>query len=318
MATTAGDIVTRVRDAIPDPVYNAAGVAQPNSDGRMFRASTLYRWLDDGITSLVQRTGWVVEDWYAMSVASGLPFYSVDPKWVNVENAYKDAWRLARVDEQITIWPQQTGTTKSLWFSTRRVTDHWEITFFPYPTNSDPTETLAATLNLAVTVATLNGAASTNWLPYGFVQIDDEILYYGQRRNDDEVLDPLSRGRCGTSADTHNNGSTVRHLSLWFKGHRLPLAVSTSSSVVEIPPSFVYPLQDYVLARCRNAENEFQESRAKMAEFNSFCETIRQDPGWKENQGHQTLAYGEPVLGPLAFGRVVVPILVAAFTWWML
>src|SRR5262245_28913404 len=48
--TLAGDLITSIRDEIPDPSYNAAtDDPLPDGNGGLFRASTLYRWLDEAI-----------------------------------------------------------------------------------------------------------------------------------------------------------------------------------------------------------------------------------------------------------------------------
>lgn len=304
MSITAGTIITRVRDAVPDPTYDASGNALPNANGGLVRASSLYSFLDDAIKTLTQRTGWVVNDWYAFGAASSQAFYPLDAKWINIENAFKDAWRLARVDEQVLIWPSQVGAPKSLWFATHRVTDHWEITFFPTPTLTDPTTTLSVTAGPAVSVMTVGSTAS--WNTYGFMSVDNEIMWYGAFSNSGNIS-PIQRGMAGTTATTHNAGAPVSHLTLWVKGKRLPLTVATASDVVELPGNFLQPLQTYVLAKVRQLEHEWAEAGRLMKEFDEQCERINQDPNWRNSQGMQILAYGEPAYGPLAFGKIVVP-----------
>jgi hypothetical protein len=316
MSVTAGSIVTRVRDLIADPVYSSTGVANPSGDGEDFRASTLYNFLDDAIGIVVQRTGWVVQDWTAYAVVSGQPNYVLDPKWINIDDGFKDIWRLQRIDEAYTYWPNLTTSGKSSWFSTHRVTDHWEIGLFPAPNTNEPTPTLVATLSNTGTTASLSSVSSFN--SYGYMSVDNEIVFYGSVQSVSGAfsITPLQRGQCGTSVSSHNNGALCTHLTVWFKGRRMPLTVATASDVVELPLSFLHPLQTYVLARCREMTEEFQQAAALMKQFDEQVERIRQDPAWRENQGMQIMAYGEPALGGLAFGRLVIPILVGLVLWW--
>src|SRR5205807_9893296 len=53
---SAGTIVTNVRDEIPDPVYDASDTPLPDVNG-LQRASTLYRWLDQGVKEAARLMG---------------------------------------------------------------------------------------------------------------------------------------------------------------------------------------------------------------------------------------------------------------------
>jgi len=59
----AGEIITAVRDLMPDPVYDPLTDAPlPDANGSFLRASTLYRWLSGGIREVARRANWIVID----------------------------------------------------------------------------------------------------------------------------------------------------------------------------------------------------------------------------------------------------------------
>ena len=165
--------------------------------------------------------------------------------------------------------------------------------------------------NLADT--TISVTTSNGFLPFGYVLIDSEQIYYGSvsQSGANAVLKSVVRGTGVTSANTHNNAVTVSHQALWVKGGRLPNAVATASDVVELPAPMLVPLQWYVLARCRAAEQEFQESARLMNDYEKWCQNYMADPRTKFHQGAQAKAYGSEPFAGLYFGRLIVPTIAA-------
>src|SRR6266496_5314653 len=102
---TAGDIITSIRDTLPDPVYDVNGVAQPDQDGAFLRAQTLYRWLTTGIREIARRINWVILDWTAVPVITNLPIYGIDRRWINVDAVFCRQYRLTFLDEAHVIYP---------------------------------------------------------------------------------------------------------------------------------------------------------------------------------------------------------------------
>ena len=310
-ALLAGPLITRVRDKIPDGVY-AAGVADPTADGGLFRVSSLYGWLDDGIQVLTQLTGWTLADWWAMAQVAKQPWYAVEPHFISLESAYSNQWPLdvRLIDESDTIWPDATGplNQQPLLAYVRGLGSALQIGVWPTPDAADPATTLSAAIT-ATTPDPILVASTTNFLSFGYVQIEDEIIQYQVLASGS--LGTVSRGIGGTTAAAHASGIAVTHLGLWMKGRRLPMTISSSTSPVEVPRAWQSHLETYVLAQCRTAEQEFGEAGRLMAAFEKACERIDADPNWKVSQG-QIRAYGESGMGPLAWpasGGVIIPAL---------
>jgi hypothetical protein len=300
----AGAIINIVRDLIPDPVYNGGGVAQPTQDGGIFRAQTLYRFLNDAVKAVEQKTGWVVRDWTALNTTAHIPHYDVNGQWHTLDEVFLNGWRLARTDEGNLLWPQTIETTQGVIYAVHNTTDHWNVRLYPAPSVSDPLTFLSIS-GIGATDVTCSIGSATGFLPYGFIQIDSELIQY--YRLVSLQLSGLVRGVGGTTAASHAQNATITHMSCWVKGCRVPNEIVTSTDKVEVPPAFQYPLQLYVLAKCRQAENEYGEAAKLMAAFDKECNDRLLDPRWKDHQGQQVKAYGEPLFGPLAWGHVVVP-----------
>lgn len=302
MSITAGEIVTRVRDQIPDPSYDSVGNATPAADGGLFRAQTLYRWLNDGVIAAAQKVGWIINDWTALAVSQYIPHYVVDEKWHSIETVFLNGWQLGAAPESSVMWPNKVEASQGVAYSIHNVTGQWSVRIYPAPSTADPTTTLNGSITASSTSIVVT--SSTGFLPYGFITIDSELIqYYNVSGN---TLSGLVRGVGGTTAASHSNGATVAHKSLWIYGNRLPATVSASTDVIELPLAFVQPLQDYVLARCRESENEFQEARGLMAGFNQECMMKAADPQFKQSQGLAIRPYGSPTWGAMAWGRSIV------------
>lgn len=310
MPTTAGTVVTSVRGLVPDPVY-IAGVAQPDTDGAFTRASLLYQWLDSGIKALVDASQWFVEDWFAMQLVANQPFYAVDEKWIRVEEGFVNQWPIQFVNEGDTVYPTRAMSQQPIWGTWHRRTSRLEVGGYPVINVSDPTGVtltapLSATATGSASVSSTVGFLKGGGASGAWVQIDSELLQY--QTVSTGAINVLTRGCAGTTAAAHLTGATVQHLGFWVKGRRVPVSIADSTSIIELPVPWIHHLEAYLLAKIRRSENEHDEARKLMGDFDKACAMIAANPGWKQSQGTQVRAYGEPVLGPLAWeGTTVVP-----------
>jgi hypothetical protein len=303
VSVPASTVVNIVRDIIPDAVYDSSGNPLPTTDGGIFRAQTLYRWINDGVKALAEQVGWIVRDWTAIAVTANQPNYALNGSWHEIDDAFQGGFRLMLGPESMTLWPKAIVGGQCQFFTQHRQTDHLEVGLFPVPNTTDPTSTLTP----AITAANVTGfpiAANTNFLTYGYVGIDSEIIFYGALSGT-TGLTVLQRGQCGTTAAAHTAGSTVTHLSGWFKGARMPLEVATGTDVVELPGGFIFALQEYVLAKCSYAQEDQATGKMHMDEFRKECSRIYADPNWRsDSQGMSAQPYGTPVMGRTIWGNV--------------
>jgi hypothetical protein len=312
MSTTAGTIVNNVRDKAPDPIYTGTypnEVPQPDADGGLIRAQTLYRWLDSGVRVLAQAIGASVEDWIALPQVAYQPNYVLPVGFLTIKAGFSNQWPIDTITmvEEDAIWPSTSlAVSQSLNGYLHKVTDHLEFGLWPVPALADPTTTLALAIN-ASTTAAVQLAATTNFLSFGYIQIDSEIIQYQRVSTAPVGVSVITRGACGTTAEIHSLGATVQHLGLWLKGTRTPAAISASTSVIELPPDITMHLETLLLSAFRQAENEHEEARSLRGDFDKVVANLKGDPTRKENTG-QIAPYGEPRVGPLyggGFGTIV-------------
>lgn len=304
MSVAASAVINIVRDLIPDPTYDASGNPLPTTDGGLFRAQTLYRFLNDATKALTQKMDWVVQDWTAFSLTAHLPTYTLNEKWTTIDEVFVNGFRLSRLAEGGMVWPTAVESNQGLSYALHHITGQYNIRLFPAPTTVDLSTTLSTTITSSSTSITV--ASATSFLATGFIQVESELIQYYNISG--SVLSGLVRGVGGTTAAAHTSGVAVLHCACWVKGARMPNEITIATDLVEVPSAFQYPLQLYVLSRCRASEQEFGESARLMQEFNSECQQRALDPRLKDNQGMQVQPYGSGTSnsGGLAWGRAVI------------
>lgn len=306
----AGEIITSVRDLGPDPVYDdVTGEPMPDADGSFLRASTLYRWLTNGIRELTRRCNWTVLDWTAMAQETRQQVYALDRRFINVDGCFANQYRLMHLDELHTTYPSY-AVAQPLWFSWHHRSDKLELSLWPAPDRTDPTANLMVTL--APDALTIAVNTTTGFLPFGWIQIGSELMQYSDvlpatGPADHPRLAVVRRGVSGTSQAIHYAGDPVIHLGIWCRGWRAPRAVTRSTDCVEIHQSFLPPLETYLLARYREAEQDRQGAQSLQQQFLEEVQSILQDPVWQQPNTVQARAYGSSEVGPIYYGKVIVP-----------
>jgi hypothetical protein len=302
----AGEIINAVRDLGPDPVYDElTGEPLPDEDGSFLRASTLYRWLTNGIRELARRANWVVIDWTAVAQTTGQAVYYLPYRFANIDAVFCNQFRLAHLDEVHTIYPS-VSVAQPLWYATHHRSDHVELALWPYPDRQDPGPPLMSPMDPVSTSMDLTTTAG--FLPNGYVRVEAELMHYSALGPPTAPgLRTIRRAVGGTVATTHFAGTKAEHLGIWARGWRAPIAVKQARDCVEVPFAFQAPLETYLLAKYREAEQDRQAAASLMQEFSAMVNDILIDPVWQNVEGHQVQAYGMAALGGLAYGRVVVP-----------
>lgn len=313
MSVQASVVVNIVRDLLSDPVYDSSNNPMPANDGGIYKAQTLYRYINDGVKALAEQVGWVVKDWTAFAVQSNQQNYSLNGQWHGLEFGRQNGFQLSLFAEDITLWSRAVVSGQPCFFVPHLQTDHMEVGLFPIPNTTDPTTTLTNTLSATTTTGFAVANAAT-FLAAGYLQIESEIIYYGQLAtpptgSTTTGVMVLRRGQCGTTAAAHTTtGVTVTHLSAWFKGVRTPNEVSTATSVIELPEGFLWAVQEYVLSKCAYQVEDQQAGQMHMNEFRRECARLYADPNWRtDSQGVQTRAYGFGPPANLAWGNTWIP-----------
>lgn len=319
--TYAGDIITVVRDLIPDPVYAAStsgGVAVgdplPNVDGNLFRSQSLRRWVDEAVKQVAKEAGYIINDFIPIAVTSNQPYYTVDGKWISIFDAWFKELKLTFLDTSEQLGPYQLrGDTVSSWGYWRRA-DKVQVSLMPIPATGDQVTKIRLIAATGDTIVSVTNCASFN--SYGWAQIDSsqgsEIVAYqtvsGNAVDTDNMLYQVSRGQCGTASMSHASGDTITHLGLVLNGVRMPVDITTvtgSTGLVELPSAFIYAIQLYVLWKVRTAENDEESAMMQYKLWNQEMEKIKANPYWRQKQGMQIAPYGGGYFNRL-FGGLIV------------
>jgi hypothetical protein len=275
--STAGSLVTQIRDLIPDPVFDSSNAALPDVDGNLIRAQSLYRWISNAINLISQKLGWVIDDWNAVPVLANQPFYALGPLWHNITDGWVAGYVMNRAPEQAVIFPYRIASNRSYLYGVHKRTDHLEVFLFARPNTIDPSTTLTNTIG-ASGVDPILVADTTGFMPYGFVRIENELIQYQTLTGG---LAVVSRGVGDTMADGHNAGAAVQHCTFWMKGSRLPKSVTESTDLIELPAAFIPIVQEYVLQQVRVTEQEYQSAGVHGQNFQEMLKHADNDPVWK-------------------------------------
>jgi hypothetical protein len=298
MSALAGTIVNAVRDLIPDPTptYLSTGIPDPDENGGLIRASTMYRWLDSGVRIMARACGSVIEDWYAVAQRHHQPFYRLSDRFNSVTHAFSNLWPcdLRTLNAGDVIWPNAVEAQAATAYVHKR-TDVLAIGLFPVPSRDDPRTSLSAGIT-PTAGDPIEVGATTDFLPYGYVLVDAEIIQYYTLSTTPVGLGTITRGACGTTAASHAPGAIVSSLGFWVKGTRSPAAISAANSLVELPLDVVSHLETYLLACCRRSENEEPEAKSLFEDFARVCREIRGDPNRRQSVW-QLPMYGQAVTG---------------------
>lgn len=320
-ATTAGNIITVVRDQIPDPVYAVStsggvsvGDALPQVDGNLFRSQSLLRWVDEAVKQVAKEAGYLIDDWIPVAVSANQPFYAVDGKWVTIFSAWFKEQPLTFLEVESQLGPFQLRGTNAFAWGYWRKADVLQVSLLPIPNVSDQVTSCRGTMATTDTIVNLTDAVSFN--SYGWVSVSSanglEILAYqsvsGSASPASNMLYQVARGQCGTNQISHASGDAVTHLGFVMKGIRMPIdvtSVSGANGVIELPSAFVYAVQLYVLWKVREAENDQQGAQFQYTLWHQEMDKIKASAYWRQKQGMQVQPYGQSNYSGLAYGFVI-------------
>jgi hypothetical protein len=298
MATCEADVqnlIFSIRDQIPDPPTTSNDAT---TDGRAFTYATLLRWIDDAGRILCGQAR-VIVDWHALRSTSGMDTYELPTQILDVMECFYDLEELGSSPERLDQYKiKVTAPSYTFGHHSSHATPRLHV--WPMPERSGATTTLNGSITSSATSLTLT--SSSNFLAYGFLKIDNEIIMY--RSVSGNTVSNLLRGQSLTVAASHNNGATVTELNLTMKVHRMPMAV-TCDTRLEIPSEFWPLIELYVISKVREAEQDHEIAVTMRQEFNRYVQEIaaknrRSFP----RQGVQVGGnYGAQLWG----GRVIVP-----------
>jgi hypothetical protein len=270
----------------------------PDTDGFAISAGQLYTWLNEGLTRLSRVVGGVL-DYSGVGTTAGQPYYVVTGEWLAVPNVWYNGWWVQGADpggffKRNAVLTSILSRVAVSIFDDRCI---FEVSYQPDRTAG--ATTLTSSMGPNDTFATVTDPTQF-YLANGFAQIGTEIVAYSGTN-----ISPLSgliRRLGGTSAQSWPSGTAVYELNLFFQGRRildLNLQPGMSQMTLPIPAGWTSLLTDYLIAKYRSAEQDYQEQQARLAEFDEACRD------WAFNKTVQRHVQVGGTRTPLTFGRTI-------------
>lgn len=240
-----------------------------DSDGNMFGAGTLYKWLNDGLNKLSHAVGGIL-DYCGVTTTPGNGMYVIPGQWLKITDVWYGGYWI-KGGNRAEYFRRNTVTSNVLQMVTISVTGGQQVMEVSY----QPDRASGVTATTGNVTATANSVQIANTsvflLPFGFAQIGNEIVAYSKLQG--TTMSGLVRGLGNTVAQARPTGTVVNELSLFWNGRRVfndAYYPGQSGTLLPIPIGWVTILEDYMLAQAKKAEQNLQEW--KQLEENAFAQ----------------------------------------------
>lgn len=278
------------------PVRNTA--YNPDTDGYALSAGQIYMWLNEALTRLSRVVGGIL-DYSGVGTVAGQPYYVVTGEWLDVPNVWYNGWWVQGADPGgfFKRNPVNSAILSRVAVSIFDDRCIFEVSYQPDRTAG--VTTLTSSIGPTDTQATVANPGAF-YLANGFAQIGSEIVAYST--SNATPLNGLIRRLGGTTAGSWPAGTQVNELNLFFQGRRileLGLQPGMALTTLPIPAGWLSLLTDYLIAKYRSAEQNYEEQQARLAEFDAACRD------WAFNKTVQKHVQVGGTRTPLTWGRTV-------------
>lgn len=247
------------------PSFNSA--FNPDSDGSSIGAYTMYRWLNDALTELSRIAGGILDMTGVQAQLNQADYVipSTPTPWIRFTDVWFDGY-YAQDFKRRNQWRRQFISALTFYWSVEQVNRQIVLNFYPSPNRAGTTTTLAS--GIASTDSTIPLASiPTGLMSPGMVHIDTETIIFSSTSGTN--LTGCIRGMGGTLAFAHNSGATVTEYNLVLAGFRQPPNYSpgVATNDLLIPVGWEVPVNNFLLARYRNYEQNPAEAKQYYAQF---------------------------------------------------
>ena len=229
----------------------------PDSDGALISAAAVYGWMNDGLR-LISRFAGGLLDYSGVGSVSSEPYYTIVGEWVEITSIWYDGYWMVGGDRG-TFWRRNNITSQILSSATISIINNQMVLeVYPQPARTAAKTTLA--LDMGATDITMQLTNTSGFvLPFGFVQVDSEIM--GYQKIQSPKLVGLMRGLGGTAAVSHLASAPVSELNIFWNGRRQiepAYTVGQSATILPLPSGWDVLLAQYVSGRAKNIEHDGQ------------------------------------------------------------
>lgn len=237
------------------PLLNKAFL--PDTDGGLISATAMFGWLNDGLKMISRIAGGLL-DYCGVSSVINQPLYTMPGEWIEITSVWYDGYWMLGGDRGY-FYRRNTVTSSILSSAQVSVLNNVSVLeVYPQPARTAASTTLAAPMAATDTVANLTSAGGF-LLPFGFFQVDNEIMGYAVINGNQ--LTGVLRGLGGSAAVAHLITAPVQELNLFWNGKRQldpSYAPGQSASILPIPSGWDVLLSQYISGRAKNIEHDGQ------------------------------------------------------------
>ena len=256
------------------PARNSA--YNPDTDGYALSAGQMYTWLNEALSRMSRTIGGVL-DYSGVGTVAGQPYYTVMGQWLDIASVWVNGYWV-QGDNSANFWKRNPVLSSIISRVAVSVFDDRVILELGYqPDRNAGTTILTSALGPTDTSATVANPGAF-LLTNGFCQIGTEICAYSGTSAGS--LGGLVRRLGGTSAESWPMGTTVLELNMFFQGRRildLGLEPGDALETLPIPAGYCSLLTEYIVAKYRSAEQDYEEQRARLADFDAACRDMAQN-----------------------------------------
>ena len=235
------------------PTINRAFL--PDTDGNFVSATSIYQWLNDGLKMISREAGGLL-DYSGVQSVIDQPLYTVIGEWNEITSVWYDGYWMSGGDRGM-FFRRNNVTSQILSSATMSVVNNLNILeVYPQPARTSASTTLSANLSASATILSLT-SASGFVLPFGFMQVDTEIMAYAAIAGNG--MTGLIRGLGGSPAVAHNNGAPVLELNIFWSGKRQlspTYAPGNAQSTLPVPTGWEVLLAQYIGGRAKMVEHD--------------------------------------------------------------
>jgi hypothetical protein len=253
----------------------------PDTDGTSLSATSLYRWINEGLDAATALTEGI-RDVTGIPSTSGQAQYQVISNWRKLTSGFFDGWPITMgAKSDIFRRSNVTGISGTTVLNQDSVVQQVEL--YPQSSRTSGNGVLSGALIAGATAIPYTPGNSGWVLGFGLALIGPypadpsacELIYYSG--NASNSLSPVTRGMGGTIAQAWPQGTSVMEANIYFSGIRYPLHYQKGQAAnqLQLPPAWIDALKDYLSARFKGAEQDIEGQQAMLKSFESKCQAIR-------------------------------------------
>lgn len=285
------------------PVLNKAWL--PDTDGGLISTSAIYGWVNDGLKIISKESGGLL-DYCGVQSAVNQPLYLMPGTWAALTSVWYDGYLMLGGDRG-QFFRRNSVTSAVLSSASVSIANNLQyLEVYPQPARSATITTITANMNAVQTSIALASTAGF-LLPFGFVQIDSEIMAYGNIVGN--TLVGLQRGLGGSGAVAHTSGANALELNIFWSGKRdynPNFVPGNAASLLPVPLGWEVLLFHYVAGRAKLIEHDTASLNQLMQEMRmQLKEWAKNAPGVTRRRQMGDLS-GPLVYGPTPAGGLII------------